>query len=175
MNYEESYLAYKENPTEANWEALGEQLYPYLKAIIASNYGRNYFFLEDCVGEITLKILGALRDPNNGIENIATWTYTIARNTCLDRLRIKSSHKESVIGEGAESKWIPPYERKILLEQLMEQLNPIETEITLLRADGFSAAGIAEKLDITEVTVWKRWQRVKEKLRTPRVDYGDNN
>lgn len=111
----------------------------------------------------------------NGRSRFETWLYRVAVNESLGHLRRKKRWRHhSLDWEPGEE---PPdrerAERKELLEQSLERIDPVLRSIFLLReVEGLSYRDIAEATSIPEGTVGSRLNRARRELRKHLSDLG---
>ena len=166
MKLEDAHQQWLKDPTPTNRDQLGESLYHFTKAIIASQFGPQYSLLEDAIGESCLKVLAGLSDSELQIKNVTTWAYVVTYNTCLDMLRAKSRREEERLCENMHPHFEPGYIEHLTLESLCEKLSPQEQALFNYKIDGLANEAIAERLDVTENVVRHKWEDVNLKLRT---------
>lgn len=166
MKLAEAYQRWLNDPSEENRNQLGESLFYYIKAIIASRYGKDFFFLEDAIGEAAHRILTSIQDPNTKVDNISTWAYATTCNTCIDMLRTRSAKKEQILFDNVNHKIEPKYIERLSLKTLVSKLSPIQRGIVQLKLEGASNKDIALRLNISKHSVEQRWLRIICRLRT---------
>jgi RNA polymerase sigma factor (sigma-70 family) len=155
--------------TEAR-EKLGEALFDYIKAIIASRYGRSYSFMEDAVGETFCKVLENLpyfgQNKEEGKGNLAKWVYVITRNTCADMARSRYRRNEISIQEGLHKPVQTSYIEKLTVDRLIDKLPEEDRTLIRMKVEEYSNEDIAARLGISVSAVKKRYVRRMGKLRT---------
>lgn len=132
--------------------------------------------------EVFIKIHRAVdRYSPNG--KFTTWLYTITRNQCVDiyrrnkireALSLDQTHRETDVrlGDTIASEDVPPdvlssaHEIEGVLQGALEQLNPDQREVFLLREkEGFKFEEIAQMTGVSVNTVKSRMRYALEGLR----------
>jgi len=168
MKINDAYRAYKDNLSPETYAIFGEALFRYIKAIIASQFGNRFYYLEDAVGEAAHRIIKNLDsyDEKNG--SFAVWVYAIASNVCIDMLRHSQTLKEQRLS-GAEDKDVKAYSREsghLLLGNLLSKLDLEDREFVLTHLHVEDKEEINRYLGISDEHRRKRYSRILQKLRT---------
>ncbi len=140
-----------------------------VRALCARRIG--FHELDDAVQDVflrALQTLDRLEDPNR----LASYLHGIARNLCIDRLRLRRRRDVSLSdlrAEPADPAGPPEIElelRKERLQRELERLPRTQAEVvTRFYYDGLSHAQIAEELDTTPAAVNQRLARARTELR----------
>ncbi|MCL4809356.1 MAG: sigma-70 family RNA polymerase sigma factor [Thermoanaerobaculia bacterium] len=101
----------------------------------------------------------------------STWMYRVALNVAISSLRgdvrrrrhtVPAEEAHLAVAAPAPD---PAEERRALLREAMERLDPFDRALLVLHLDGRPYAEIAEVLGLTETNVGTRLGRVRQKLR----------
>jgi RNA polymerase sigma-70 factor (ECF subfamily) len=101
----------------------------------------------------------------------STWMYRVALNVAISALRGDVRRRRHAVPAEEEHLEVPApapdatEERRALLNDAMERLEPFDRALLVLHLDGRPYAEIAEVLGITETNVGTRLGRVRQKLR----------
>lgn len=147
---------------------------------------------EDLVQDTFVTVQKLSKTSTEEPSNIKAFLCKIMTNRCLDLLKSSKKKREVYIGP-----WLPepilqmkieglhedPAEKVILDETisyallvLLEQLNPVERAVFILReAFDFDYKNIAEILNKTELNCRKIFSRVQEKIQSDHIDSKTNN
>lgn len=147
-------------------DELGEALFYYIRAIIASNFGNRFNYLEDALGESAHKIISHIGEYNSAKGNFASWVYGVTVNTCTDMLRLKTRQSEQVLTDSPLYATKPTHFERLFLETLLKDLDEDERELLDLKANDVSNEDIAAQFDTSEGAIKMKWSRLQEKLRT---------
>ena len=141
-----------------------EQLYPPL-----FGYVNKHVNIREDAEDLTQDIFFKLAKSNkDGVENIKSWVYTIAKNTITDYYR-----RKKVINEELNDN-VPSVEdehevAKEMSECVTSFVNLLPQEyreiLTLSELKGVSQKEIAKQLDLNYVTVRSKVQRGRKKLK----------
>lgn len=128
---------------------------------------------EDIAQEAFLRV-AQKADLFQGDEEARRWTFTVARNLCLDSLRKRSSHNQVPLEDIYEPQSSGPNpsisaiegERNLIIRKAVLDLPPDLREILILRAyENMDYAGISEITGCPTGTVKSRLARAREILR----------
>lgn len=101
----------------------------------------------------------------------STWMYRVALNVAISALRGDVRRRRHTVPAEEEHLELPApepdpaEERRALLREALERLDPFDRALLVLYLDGRPYAEIAEVLGITETNVGTRLGRVRQKLR----------
>ena len=97
------------------------------------------------------------------------WIFTITRNLCISKIRLKSKRSYSAIEDidnNLSFSYITNNEDKLVLESAMKILNDKEREIILLHAiSGFTFKELSKSLEIPISTVLSKYHRGLKKMK----------
>ena len=138
-------------------------------------YERNPSRAEDCTQEVFLRVIKG-RDSFNISMRFSTWIYTIARNYCLNRLRLKATALETLTDspESLEDCGCSGDSADILQNDDLGQIinravsmlpENLRAVFVMREIDGLSHAEIAEILKLNESNVRIQLHRAKQRLR----------
>lgn len=137
---------------------------------------------EDVVQDAMIRVWDK-RDEWSQWDSVEAWLMTVCRNLALDRKAKKEAQNVS-LDESLHSRpdFSTPYESVAareglrLLQEIMDQLPPIQQEIVQLRdIEGYTYKEIADTLELTEEQVKVYLFRARQKVRrrfTEIQDYG---
>jgi len=145
------------------------ELYLKLKTSIfafALSILRDYYSAEDVMQETFLKVTVNAKEYQKGT-NAKAWIFSIARNLCLDRLRIKKGEE---LTEKATVSSNADFEEKVAstidFNQMLEPLDETERQIIALRFSGeLKNTQIAEIINMSPVNVRTKYSRALKKLK----------
>ncbi len=119
---------------------------------------------EEVTQDIFFKVWQAL-PGYNGRASIATWLYTIARNTCLSAVRAESYRKTASLDDVSEPSAPNVLMPNLPLEECLSKLPEIQREIiTLFYLQEKSVKEVAKMLDLPEGTVKSHLHRARRTL-----------
>jgi RNA polymerase sigma-70 factor, ECF subfamily len=119
---------------------------------------------EEVTQDIFLKLWRAL-PSYDGRAGLATWLYTIARNTCLSAVRSESYRQTKVLDEANEPRTSDRTPEDIELRQCLSRLPDAQREvITLFYLEERSITDVAAMLDMPEGTVKSHLHRARRAL-----------
>lgn len=168
MKVNNAYALWKANPTVDNYEALGKALLQYIPRQVTNNFKRrcNEEELQDIEGNTYIKVFKNL-ETFKGESTFATWVASIIENEGRELLRFEAKNAAvPVLERDAMADPRPAIEAKIMVEQLAKNLTHPERVLLSLQMEGLSDEEIAKDLGITLDAAKKRWQRLREQLRT---------
>src|SRR6266446_10325655 len=144
MKLNEAYKEWKDAPSTDTYNQLGESLFRFIQATIATEFRSRYEELRDAVGEVICEIIKDIGsyDPSKG--SFSNWVYGITYHTCMDMRRHKISRREQVLLEDGTSSIRPKYEDRLLLKTIVSKLSLEEQELMRLKMQGFSSQDIAQ-------------------------------
>lgn len=138
---------------------------------------------EDATQEIFFRVVKGLSGWD-GRSSVKTWTYTIARNHCVDAIRKRRHRKTESLDRTSDPEEVPPVERvaspagsrpdrqqeQALLRQViaegLAELPEAQREVFVLREyAGAPFREIAEMTEVSENTVKSRMRYALESLR----------
>ena len=164
-----AYQKYHDNPSPENYEQLGIALYKYIKAIIATKFGRHFDALVEATGEAALEVYKDLPNFDLSKGNFSTWVYTVTYNTCLDMRRSHLQRKEQILPDwDGDVSLKPKYIGRLFLESLVAKLSIEEQRLVKYKIEGYENEDIAQELNLAVQTVKNKWGLVQHKLRTQR-------
>src|SRR6266403_145114 len=151
--------------TEA-YNQLGESLFRFIQATIATEFSSRWEALRDAVGEVICEIIKDIGsyDPSKG--SFSNWVYGITYHTCMDMRRHKISRREQVLLEDGTSSIRPKYEDRLLLKTIVSKLSEEDQRLIKLKLEGHSNEEIAFRFQINTGAVKMKWMRLEESLRT---------
>jgi len=166
MKLNEAYKEWKDAPSTDTYNQLGESLFRFIQATIATEFSSRWEELRDAVGEVICEIIKDIGsyDPSKG--SFSNWVYGITCHTCMDMRRHKISRREQVLLEDGTGSIKPDYEDKLLLRSIVLKLPLKEQELIKLKIQGFSTRNIAEKWNVQEGEIKMKWIRLVDRLRT---------
>ena len=134
---------------------------------LAYRFSRNHSSAEDLLQEIFIKVFSEIKQLRSR-ENLKSWMYRIAVNTCINFTRKKRVTKEislndieDVYGHEDESSLFMKY-----LEGAVQLLPPKQKSIFLLHdVQGFTHAEIADIMKLREGTIKSQLFKARMKLR----------
>ncbi len=120
-----------------------------------------------------------------GEEQLWTLIFKMADNAIIDKLRIlrRLEHVESSDSEFAQQLLLrlrqaehdqPEGAEAVIEEALLITKDVIDRKILMLWLSGQAQKEIADELEMTEAALWKRWQRIKERLRMHFAEDGEH-
>lgn len=119
---------------------------------------------EEVTQDIFLKLWRAL-PSYDGRAGLATWLYTIARNTCLSAVRAESYRQTKALDETNEPAASDRTPENLALRQCLGRLPDVQREvITLFYLQERSITDVALMLDIPENTVKSHLHRARRAL-----------
>ncbi len=170
----EAYQKYKDNPTSENYEEFGSDLMSYVEAVIIRTCGSRFSNLEDIVSEACLEVLKDLPTFDPQKSSFKTWAYGVVYTTCQDHFKkVRREVEEELPLDTAKDQSYDFYrsiDAKLDLEKRVNKLSKQDQELIEMKKFGLSNGDIAQELGIEVRTIEKRWERVKERLRTLGVD-----
>ena len=175
-----SYEAYLQTQGRLEYNVFGEELLKYIKAIVAKDFGSQFYFVEDAIGESSIKILEQLPtfDPNKS--PLPVWVKVIVRNTCKDLLRgnqVDKQKAEEVPLQEADRSYdfFSNHDNRIALKQLTAKLSKPDRDLVQAKLDGLTDEEIAHNYGVTQQAINLRWLKVVEHMRTlAGVDNNEN-
>lgn len=135
-------------------------------------YVRDEDIAKDLAQEVMVKIFLKFKSFNE-TALFSSWLYSIVNNTCLDFLRKNkkrffediSSELHSLVEISEIQEEVTLEERIQMLEKLIEELNPEDKMILLLKyKENLPIKAIQEIMNLTESAVKMRLKRAKEKV-----------
>jgi len=119
---------------------------------------------EDVTQDVFLKVWRAM--PGfTGAASVSTWTYTIARNTCLSVLRSESYRRTTPLDDVTEPPAREHIERDLVVAECVAALPEAERHaIVLFYWEGRSIRDVAQALDLPEGTVKSHLHRARRAL-----------
>ncbi len=153
---------------EKGMDILYDKYSPALYGMISRRV-RNQDVAEELLQETMLKAWNkiSLYDPNKG--KLFTWLSTIARNTTLDKLRLKKYQQQSnidPIDNNANPASTILLSDQIDASQLLSSLDPkYEIVLRMSYLEGYSHSEIAKELDMPLGTVKSRIRKAIKTLR----------
>ena len=125
---------------------------------------------EDIVQDVMLKVW---RDEKGKVENLAAYSYTMARNLALNRLVLKDNRSKELEGAYEQEVQEQPLENIIrtekmkLLYRMIDGLPGLQRDVVQLRdMEGLSYRDIAKTLQVTEEQVKVNLFRARKKIKT---------
>jgi RNA polymerase sigma-70 factor (ECF subfamily) len=145
---------------------LKNNIYRLAKALLG-----NATYAEDAVQDIYLK-LWAQRDQIEGAENIRAFCLQLARNHCLDRLRVLKRNDFQELSDDNFSKERSPYEQ-VEQQDLVEKVKQLiallpeqqRTVIHLRDIEDLEFDEIAQVTGMTENTIKVNLSRARQRIR----------
>ena len=145
-----------------------EQYYPKILSYIRSRISDSYT-AEDLCSDVFLKVCQKLESFDAGKASLATWIYTIARNTLTDYFRTAKSHDEIPEDFAEGSNIEEDICREETLEQLadaLEQLDERDRDIIIMHYySHIKLKDIAEKMGISYSYAKVRHAAALEKMK----------
>jgi len=182
-----SFVRRLRNRDEAAWFELWETFGPVLRAQLAK-WGRGQIGVET-VRDLTQETLAALSgsidryDPTRGAR-FSTWLLSIAKHSLGDEIDRRMALKrgggrkpaeldERYMGAAAEAEADEVYEQRVFRAKVYAAIRRVEGEADFLPFqvhrmrvfDGISGKNVAEQLGISEPTVSRYLQKIRELLR----------
>ena len=177
MNDEATTHGMSSDDDSLDWAAELQQHRPWLRTVIAARC-KEPQAVDEILQEVSIAVLkqkSPLRDPNK----VAPWLYQVAvrqslmyrrkhgrRRNMQERYaaRLQSEPLHTSLPDPLD--WLLANERRQLIRQGVEQLNPKEAEILLLKyTQDWSYKQIAEHLGTTESAVESRLHRARKSLK----------
>jgi len=151
---------------EEAYNQLGESLFRFIQATIATEFSSRWEELRDAVGEVICEIIKDIGsyDPSKG--SFSNWVYGITCHTCMDMRRHKISRREQVLLEDSTAAVKPNYTDRLLLKTMVSKLSVEEQELVKLKMQGFSSQDIAQQWNVQEGKIKMQWSRLLDRLRT---------
>jgi RNA polymerase sigma-70 factor, ECF subfamily len=119
---------------------------------------------EEVTQDVFLKLWRAL-PSYDGRAALATWLYTIARNTCLSAVRSASYRQTTVLDEANEPAMSDRTADHVVLQQCLSRLPEIQREvITLFYLQERSITDVARMLDMPAGTIKSHLHRARRAL-----------
>jgi RNA polymerase sigma factor (sigma-70 family) len=175
MTVKEAYELYLKDRSPESRDRLGAAFFRFIQAIIATKYGKQFYYLEDVVGDSALKILKWIDNPENNVKDInSNWVYTVVVNTCLDSFRKRTRQRENAIFSDIAIQDSHDLFTKLSVRSALASLTPEERIIAEQLTDGLTGAKAAVELGVSERTIDTRRKEVKLKLRTLLGGGGDD-
>jgi len=169
MNLNDTYTRYRNNPTDANYEALGAALVQYIHKNARNIFKRKCRGEElvDIEGDALLHVLEAL-PTFKGEARFTTWVMAVLDNRGKDLIR-KESRKAALPlldGEAICDPMTQHSSRRMLLDQLIGKLDPYDRMLISLKLKGYTNSEVADRVNVPEGTVDRQWSEIQQKLRT---------
>jgi RNA polymerase sigma-70 factor (ECF subfamily) len=164
-------------PLELDWSALLAQHDRWLRTIVYSRL-RDREAVEDVMQEIALAAVRQAAPLTDG-SKAAPWLYRLAvrqvllyrrkmgrRRRLLDRYVSRTGASEESFGDADPLQWLMARERRGMIRQALDKLNPRDAEILLLKyTEDWSYIEIAKHLGVSHSAVEARLHRARQKLR----------
>lgn len=138
---------------------------------VAHAYCRHPEDRRDLIQEISTQLWRAFPGYDTG-RPFATWMYRVALNVAISQVRIAAGRsRHHVALDDAAWAQVPAadtdgeHERRQLLNQALERLDPMHRALLLLYLEERSQREIAEVLGISESNVATRLHRLRQRLR----------
>lgn len=139
---------------------------------IAGSYCRNPADREDLAQEMVMQLWRSYSSYDRS-RRFTTWMYRVALNVAISHWRSEARRvRDTVPLEGAILDIAaPPPEAAVLeadlrhLQQLLEQLDPLDRALMILYLDGNPHETIADVLGISRSNVGTKIGRIKQRLR----------
>ena len=175
MKLNEAYKEWKDAPSTDTYNQLGESLFRFIQATIATEFRSRYEELRDAVGEVICEIMKDIGsyDPSKG--SFSNWVYGITCHTCMDMRRQKISRREQVLLENGTGSIKPTYEDRLLLKTIISKLSEEDQRLIQLKLEGHSNEEIAFRFQINTGAVKMKWIRIVDRLRTIGVGNADTS
>jgi len=166
MKLNEAYNQWQTASNVDTYNQLGESLFRFIQATIATEFSSRWEELRDAVGEVICEIIKDIGsyDPSKG--SFSNWVYGITCHTCMDMRRHKISRREQVLLEDGTSSVKPKYEDRLLLKTIISTLSKEDQKLIKFKLAGFSYKDIGDGLKLSEGAVKMKWMRLEESLRT---------
>ena len=135
---------------------------------VSNSYCSNPDDREDLIQEIIFQLWRSFPTFDES-KSFSTWMYRIALNVAISNLRtdrVRATHIVSAdnrILEAVEAT-ANISETALMLNQLIEQMEPLNRALMLLFLDGFSHRDISEVLGISETNVATKISRLKKTI-----------
>jgi DNA-directed RNA polymerase specialized sigma24 family protein len=166
MNLNESYTTWANSPTPENYEIFGRDLLAYVKGRIRKVRSAPRDVRTEMPINVIIRVLSEISQYDPTRSPFTVWVNYKIDHVAADMTTEAFDRQEYGLFEGHEApddyKGI---EAKILLKQLMETLSVDEQRQVHLHLEGHEATEIAKILGISDEAAWKRWERIKEKMR----------
>ncbi len=126
---------------------------------------KDYALSEDVMQEVFLKLFQTC--AFEGRSSLRTYLFAMARNLSLNLLRTRSRER----GELTEASLVAPdaggqAEKRLMIDELLDQLRPDEREVVLLKAMGFTHREIARVVGKPAGTVMWMYNDCKKRLQS---------
>jgi RNA polymerase sigma-70 factor (ECF subfamily) len=161
-----------------NWDAFAKLVQKYQSRVLtlATRILNNRSEAEDVAQDIFVKVFQSLPDFR-GASRFSTWLYRITVNHCLNHIRRRTRHQQTLVATESEewmqeSSTASPHqtlehkERWALVQAKLQLLSPDHRTIVLLRDfEGLSYEEIADVLQLESGTVKSRLHRARMELK----------
>ena len=138
---------------------------------VCNAYCPNVHDREDLAQEIIYNVWKSWPGFNNSYK-FSTWMYRIALNVAISFYRKQNKNTSTIPLDETEKEIADTTahhdtttDNILLLEQFINELNPLDKALMLLYIDGKSYAEIAEILGITETNTATKINRIKNNLK----------
>ena len=138
-------------------------IYSYALSVLGSRHDA-----EDALHDTLVKIFASAKSYKPQGKPFA-WIIRIAKNICIDRMRLRKKEAVSSLGDEADSLPVDPIadaEDRLMLQSFLSALSPEERQIVSLHLiSGFTFREIAKALGNLAPTVMTKYRRALIKLR----------
>jgi RNA polymerase sigma factor (sigma-70 family) len=170
MDLNEAYDRWMENPIELNREIFGRELLGYVSGYVRQQKDIQEDIRADVIADAIARVLAEIGKYNPNKSSFKTWAGRKTIDTIATALKEVSERQEYPLFETNPAPNL--YRRidgridaKARLKRLMEALSIDECRQIRLHLEGHEAIEIAKILGISDEAAWKRWERIKEKMR----------
>ncbi len=149
---------------------------PGIEIFVRTFKGNKLDDVEDIVQEIMLKVYKNLH-TYNPVYSFNTWIYSIARNHCVNNLKIKTpniislnsddTNKFDVRGNSLSDDKIIARQTEEIIDKCISEFNPQERQISFLRFyERLSIKAISKIMEMPAGTVKYKIHVIKNKIKT---------
>lgn len=173
MTLNDSYKAWKENPSDDSYNELGKALLWYInKQLRTLKYYSISITLsdemvEDAQGNTLIKVFEYLPTYNPEKSSFSTWVYAIIKHVVADIIEEATKRNEYPLFENTAVSKDPfgGINGKLLIQKLLSQLNEEDKSFVKMKMDGFSNPNIAEHFQRDINWVENNWKKILKHLR----------